>query len=500
MTSLEITNRYTRSLSSKGLRPTDAPPWIDEIDNPYLHGFFAPIQTEHTLEEVEVVEGEIPEDLYGGYYRNSPNQIYAPKNRYHWFDGDGMINGIWFRDGKASYRNRWIRTKAYEMEKEKGTSIWPGVLGPFDFNLPIAPIKDSANTDLVYYNHNLIALWYESGEPYILDPLTLESKGVETLNGQLTVSISAHAHMDLRTGDFLYFSYGDDAPYMHYGVVKPNGEVHQIPIELPGARRPHDLGMTEHYSILHDFPLFHDNEMFKKTGRRVPVFHQDIPTRFGVIPRFGQADEIRWFECEPCYMLHTINCWEERDWIVMVGCRTADPTIHPDPQDGKLAGLLSYLKLRANLYQWKFNLKTGEVQEGDLDDYNAEFPMIHEGYRGRPSRYAYLQDIPYEIPALFQGLLKYDITTGTILDQYNYGEGIYGSEAPFAPRVGSQSEDDGYLVTFTTDTEDWSSYCLIFHAQHIGEGPIARLKMPHRLPSGFHTRWVSGESLFENRQ
>ena len=87
---LEITRRYGKSLSPSGSRPTLAPGWIDRIDNPYLHGLFAPTTAEISAEALPV-EGTLPRDLNGAYFRNGPNSRYAPKNRYHWFDGDGMI-------------------------------------------------------------------------------------------------------------------------------------------------------------------------------------------------------------------------------------------------------------------------------------------------------------------------------------------------------------------------------------------------------------------------
>jgi carotenoid cleavage dioxygenase len=281
---------------------------------------------------------------------------------------------------------------------------------------------------------------------------------------------------------------------MRYGVVTREGRLQVSEITLPGPRRPHDIGVSRNYSILHDFPIFFDPEHFKRTGKRVPTFHPDVPTRFGVLPRMGGNADVRWFECEPCYMLHVINCWEEGDWLVQVGCRTNDPSVHGDPQDGELATMIAYMTLQANLYEWRFNLKTGEVRERPLDSLNAEFPSINRNFMGRPSRYAYLQYIPHEAPLRFEALVKYDITRGTH-ERYDYGPGIFGSEVSFAPRAGAQAEDDGYLVGFVTDTSDWSSACWVFDARDVKGGPIAKLKLPHRLPGGFHALWVEGSNL-----
>lgn len=488
---LEITRRHGKALSPGGTPPTDAPAWIDAIDNPYLHGLFAPVTQEAEAEALPVLAGAVPEALHGGYFRNGPNPRFAPRNRYHWFDGDGMVHGIWFEGGRARYRSRFVATEASALEAERGEAIWPGVLGPFDFGLPLGPLKDTGNTDLIHFGGELLALWYESGRVHRMDPTTLAPKGHAPFPG-LEAPISAHSKVDPHTGDLLVFGYGDRPPYMHYGVVRPDGTVHRTEITLPGPRRPHDLGVTPRYSILHDFPVFFSEELFQRTGKRVPLFHPDVPTRYGVIPRFGTDADVRWFDFEPCYMLHVVNCWEEGDEVVMVGCRTADPSLRPDKADGPIAAMLSGLKLRACLHEWRMNLVTGATSERSLSELNAEFPMMDERRFGRPSRYAYEQVIPYEIPATFEALVKVDIRTGETLARYDYGPGVYGSESPFCPRPGGTEEDDGWVVTFVTDTRDWSSRCLVFDARAIEQGPVAVLGLPHRIPAGFHATWIPG--------
>lgn len=489
MSTLEITQRYAKTLSPNGEPPTDAPEWIHGIDNPYLHGLYAPTTAEREATDLPV-EGQLPSDLKGMYVRNGPNPRFVPPNRYHWFDGDGMVHGIWFDSGRARYTNRWIHTRGFVHEDQDGKSLWGGVLGPFDFSLPGGPLKDTANTDLIDINGRLMALWYESGQLYELDVDTLKTVGTKPFDGQLPRRISAHSKVDPATGDFIFFSYGDRPPYMRYGVRRADGHIHTTEITLPGPRRPHDIGVTPNFSILHDFPVFFDPEHFKRTGKRVPLFHPDVPTRFGVIPRFGQDADVQWFAFSPCYMLHVVNCWEEGDWVVMVGCRNPDPSLHPDRRDGKIAAMLSGLKLKANLHVWKMNLVTGQVEEHPLDDLNAEFPMINPAWMGRKNRHAYLQEIPHEIPATFDALVKVDLQTGQ-RERFAYGDGVFGSEAPFVARPGATEEDDGYIVSFVTDTRDWQSACWVFDARHISTGPVAKVKLPGRIPAGFHATWVA---------
>ncbi|MEO0812876.1 MAG: carotenoid oxygenase family protein, partial [Myxococcota bacterium] len=199
---------------------------------------------------------------------------------------------------------------------------------------------------------------------------------------------------------------------------------------------------------------------------------------------------------EPCYMLHVVNTYEHGDWVVMIGCRTRDPSLSPKREDGKLAAMLSGLKLQANLYEWRMNLKSGEVREGPLDDLNAEFPMIRADRTGRSCRFSYHQIIPYEVPATFEGLVKYDLSTGAYT-RFDYGAGVFGSEAPFAARTESPDadEDDGYVVTFVTDRADWTSAVWVFDAKRIEAGPIAKVRVPGRIPAGFHATWVAGDDL-----
>ncbi len=357
------------------------PSWIYELDNPYLHGVYAPTVNE-LHEESLVVTGALPRDLSGAYFRNGPNPLHHPKNRYHPFDGDGMVHGVYFSDGAASYRNRYVQTAALTQELSVGKSMSPGVMGPFDYDISRFGIKDTSNTDLFWYAGDLMSLWYNAGDPYRLDSLSLETKAHYDLEGRTQRRMSAHSKVDWATGELLFFDYGDEAPFMTYGVADPSGRlVHEVAIDLPGPRLPHDLGFTTHYAVLHDLPFFHDMEVLRKHKYRVLTFHKDIPTRFGIIPRRGQSRDVRWFECEPCYILHTTNCWEEGDWVVMDGCRSINPMPSGQSGDGELASMLAYMRLEANAYRWQFNLVTGEVREGAIDDLNTEFnksnPIFH---------------------------------------------------------------------------------------------------------------------------
>ncbi|WP_205948506.1 carotenoid oxygenase family protein [Pueribacillus theae] len=465
--------------------------------NPYLSDIlYSPNDQEITVDELTVLEGEVPSDFNGAYVRNGPNPKYDPIGRHHWFDGDGMLHAVYIKDGKVGYRNRYIQTKGLQHEKEAGKSLWVGLMENPSQNPKFEPLKNTSNTDVVFHNNNLISLWYISGEPYRVDAKTLETIGVEDFGGKLKNNVSAHSKVDENTGEFIFFDYGNTYPYMMYGVVSADGKsLHSVPIELPGPRLPHDMWISENYSILMDLPLFNDPEALKN-GRYKLGYFDELPSRFGVIPRYGNSNDIRWFEAKPCYIYHSINAWEEGDELVLIGCRVENPLPPVKKGASEIERMLQLMRNEFTLYYWRFNLKTGAVKEGVLDDLNTEFPIINLDYLGRKGRYCYNVHLDISYTLNFDGLVKYDTWTGQS-QKYMFGPHQYGNEAAFAPRINAKSEDDGYVITYIYDKEKDLSELIIIDAQNFELGPIARVAIPQRVPMGFHATWVNGKNLYK---
>jgi len=477
------------------------PAIIDSKGNPYLEGPHAPTREEIDALDLEVI-GEVPRDLDGIYLRNGPNPRHDPLGVHHWFDGDGMLHGVVIADGKISYRNRWIRTRGFETEEAAGKTIWPGIIDRPDRSLEQAwgsdrNLKDASNTDVVFHNGKAVTTFYQCGDPYVVDPHTLETLGTLDLDQQDVRSMSAHNMVDERTGEMMFFDYATVRPFMTYGVLDAHGKlVNHTEIDLPGARLPHTLAISENYTILMDLPLFWDPELLKLDAHKVK-FHPDLPSRFGVIPRHGNGTQIRWFEAEPTYIYHIINAWEDGDEIVLDGCRLG----HPEPtQDdrrryaGPYASLMAWMKLDASYHRWRFNLKTGECRESRISDLISEFPMINSRLNGVPTRYSYHVSFAEADTVLFDGLVKYDSRTGKIW-QHRYEPGHFGSEAPFAPRTGSEAEDDGYVVSFVSVPAEDRAELQVYDAQDIEAGPVCRALIPNHIASGFHACWIAGDRL-----
>ena len=474
---------------------------LDELpvhDIPALSGNSAPVHQEDVFDNLTVI-GQVPADLNGRYVRNGPNAFYTPDWRYHAYDGDGMLHAVRFRQGQVSYRNRWIGTAALTEERAAGHALWKGIKEPQRADRPDEPLKNTSNTDVKYHAGRLISMWYRSGMPYALDPDTLETLGTADFDGAIS-RISAHSRPDEHTGELLFFDYALKAPYMQYGVVGPDRKLkHKIDVPLDGPSLPHDMAITEHYSILHDFPLRPDPEALA-IGRYKVRFHADQPSRFAIVPRYGQASEIRWFTAKPCYMLHVVNAWEEGDEVVMLG---TPYRMHEGP-DGRpdARRLEQTIHLRQRdflLYEWRFNLKTGRTTERAIDDVlNTEFPVINSLYQGRKNKWSYNVLFPQggrEEPR-FPGLVKYNLETGGYV-AYSAGPQFFYNEPGFAPRDNSQAEDDGYLVGLVWNPVDQRSEVQVFDCRgaRIAEGPIARILLPRRVPHGFHATFVSQQTL-----
>jgi len=462
---------------------------------PFLTGAYAPVFEEQVLTDLPI-EGEIPADLNGVYLRNGPDQRFEPKAMHHPFDGDGMLFNAHFDDGRVTIRNKWVRTEGWQVESTTESSEYWGIMSTLKGS-PTQPMKDTANTDVIGHAGVAVASWYLAGEPYLVDPITLDTIGPAPYTAAPGYGFSAHPKVDEITGDLLFFDYFHEAPYMAYGVVGPDRQLkHHVEIPLPGNRLPHDMGVTEHYSILHDLPVWHCEEAYA-AGRHKILFNSDTPARFGVIPRYGKTEELKWFEFSPCFLYHVVNSWEEGDDIIMVACRfmpvmNADGTI----DEARTAKNIAELKMDARLWEYRMNYATGEGSEKCLNpDLNVEFPSYDSARTGRYTEFGYLVDHNPET-LHWTGIRKFNIRTGECLGAWSDDpQHAWYSEPWFAPADNQQSEDHGYVIAFVWNDQTKEQQLQVFDALDINKGPIARVTMPQRVPQGFHACWMAANRI-----
>ncbi|MEM9171208.1 MAG: carotenoid oxygenase family protein [Pseudomonadota bacterium] len=473
---------------------------LQQNDHPYRNGAWTPNYDEYDADDLKVI-GEIPKDIDGIYVRNTENPVHDSIGKYHPFDGDGMLHMIKLQDGHASYKNRFVRTTGFNAEQEAGGPIWIGFTGNPNKSTrkgwgAHGHVKDSSSTDISVHAGQLLSTFWQCGDGYRLSPENLETLGIDSWVP--ADGLSAHPKVDLRTGELMFFNYSTQAPYMHYGVVGADNTLkHLVPIELPGPRLPHDMAISPRYSVLNNFPLYWPKQMLEQ-GFYVPYFDTELPSRFGVIPRYGNSDEVRWFEADRTYVLHFTNCYEEGDELVMDGYFQKNPWPAPldsMPDPYKIIGAgIDLHSLKPHLHQWRFNLVTGETREQRLCDREfVEFGTINPNFSGSKNRYVY-SALGEQGWFLFKGLVKHDLESQTYTECL-FGPERFGSEAPFIPRKDATDEDDGYLISFITDMAQNQSECVILDARAIEDGPLCRIILPHRICSGTHAVWADAEEL-----
>ena len=455
-------------------------------DDPFLRGNYAPWSMEGEIHDL-VVEGEIPRDLDGTLYRNGPNPQFTPRGRYHWFDGDGMIHAFTIRDGKAHYRNRWVRTQRFTMEREAGEALFGGLNDMTATDPRAAGIfPNAANTNIIVHAGKLLALW-EAGPPHELDPRTLDAIGPYDFGGKLLGPMTAHPKVDPETGEMLFFGYSPFPPYLRYYVASADGKLTRSEeIEVPLPTMMHDFITTREHVIFMVFPA---TLRFENFASGAPIrWEPELGTKIGVMPRNGGNADVQWFATDPCYVFHPMNAYTENGKVIADVCRFERLPLF-DGEDAK--GFAN--GPAARLTRWTLDLTGGAVKEERRDDSTVEFPRLDERYTGLRYRHGYAggrTGSPLNVGA-FNALFHYDHQTGR-RRMHDLGPTCFTSEPIFVPRSPQSPEGEGFLLAVVYRHEENRSDLLILDAENVEDKPLATLKLPHRVPYGFHGNWGQG--------
>ncbi|VTS06382.1 carotenoid oxygenase family protein [Tuwongella immobilis] len=464
----------------------DAPKWPK---NPFLQGNYAPVHEEVTRDSLDV-DGEIPAELDGMFVRNGPNPQFPPIGNYHWFDGDGMLHGVRLKNGKASYRNRYIRTAGFLEESKAGKAIYGGLTDPPDVKKMISGgemFKNVANTSLQWHHDKLLAQW-EGGVPHAIAPFTLETEGRYTFGNKLKHAWTAHPKVDPHTGEMVGFGYDTRKPYVQFSVVNAAGQlIRTTPVDIPEPVMMHDFAITQNYAVFMDLPMTFALKRLVSTGSPW-FFDAERESRFGLVPRQPTAPgaapaKIRWFTAPSCFVFHVMNAWEADDSVYLIACR-----YNRFPGALGLGGKSSAPATPnvPKLHQWRFDLKTGKTHETALDDTGCEFPRIPESLQGCPVRYGYVGEGSDDF---FDAIRKIDLKRG-ITTRHALPKHESCGEAVFIPHPKATSEDHGWLITYSHNLQSNRSSVIIVDARNVADKPLAVIHLPTRVPYGFHGTWI----------
>jgi carotenoid cleavage dioxygenase len=429
-------------------------------------GNYAPVHDELTTFDLPV-EGDIPAELNGWYLRNGPN---PRAGQGHWCVGDGMVHGIRLENGRAAwYRNRWVRTESFDN---------PAPLYNDDGSRNLR--SSIANTHVVRHAGKTLALM-EFSLPYEISN-DLKTLGAYDFGGMLTDSMTAHPKICPNTGELHFFGCGNILePHVSYHRADADGRLTiSRPIDVPALTLMHDFALTADHVVFLDLPL-----LFNLQAALTGSFDRDLPyrwddryrARLGVLRRDDPYGPLRWFDIDPCFVFHVVNA-------------------HDVTAPGKNAIALEVLRYDemwrdnsefgtdAALWRWTINLDTRVVEETQLDDRGVEFPRIDDRVAGTAARYS--------VAVGSDALIRYDLQRDTAVEHRFDGAGEAGApgEAVFAPAIGRPDELAGWYLTYVYNSVTDSSDLVVIDASDFEGEPVARIRMPRRVPHGFHGNWM----------
>lgn len=453
---------------------------------------------------IDNIEGEIPKDLEGTLYRNGPGlfDIYGTSIA-HPFDGDGMISAFKFKDGKCYFSNRFVKTKEYLEEKKAKKMLYRGVFGTQKpggllANIFDTRIKNIANTNVICLGDKLLALW-EAAQPYCLDKNTLETIGLDNLNGVLKSgdSFSAHPRFDANSK----FNNGKPS-LVNFGIkvglssvitiyeFDLSGElIHQYSHKIKGFSFIHDFVITPNYCIFFQNPVTYNPFPFlfglKGAGECVN-FLENKPTKIIIIPRQYAPQNVKVLEVDAGFIFHHVNAFEQNNEIIVDSVsysaltQIETNTSYKEVDFDKLAP--------GQLYRFSLNLNDNSVNKKQLNIRPCEFPVINPNNIGRNYRYIFIGATHNKTEnAPLQALLKLDLYTGKT-NLYSYAPNGFAGEPIFVPKSNAQSEDEGWVLHLIYDSANHCSKLVIFDGIDISQ-PVATLFLKNHIPYGLHGTW-----------
>ncbi|XVF89183.1 hypothetical protein PTKIN_Ptkin19aG0109500 [Pterospermum kingtungense] len=512
----------------------------------------APVDELREAAIVTIIDGQIPSDFPDGVYiRNGPNPLFgglkSTKSLFGrsspiWVEGEGMLHALYFsKDTNGSwtviYNNRHVETETFKLEKQRNKpSFLPAVegdslavLSAYLLNLLRfgKPYKNTSNTNV--FEHS--GKFYSSSEndlPQEIDIFTLEALGDWDVNGAWNRSFTAHPKRAPSTGELVTMGIQATKPFVEVGVISADGKklVHKMDLKLDRCPLCHEMGVTNSYNVFMDCPLTVDIDRLVHGGQLIK-YEREGYARIGIMPRYGDADSIKWFKVKPNCTFHIINSFEDGDEVVVWGSRALASVIpghgsdsekfewfpskfRPgEPIEESFDAISEDQLLFHRPYEWRLNMQTGDVKERNLTGPNhfpMEFPMINGAFTGVKNKYGYTQVCHCESSSAkgtgrFSGLAKLYFdeqqNTGTSLDEnrveglikveyHMFEENTYCTGAAFVPKEGGVEEDDGWIITFVHHENANVYQAHIIDTKNFSSKAVAKITIPGRVPDGFH--------------
>jgi carotenoid cleavage dioxygenase-like enzyme len=449
-------------------------------------GFNSPTRFDADVYDCEVW-GQIPTDIQGTFYRMQCDFDYRPpKNEWlTGFNGDGHISRFRFHNGSVDFKGRFIRTARLMAERKERKRLFGVYRNPFTDDPSVAHINRSAANTHTYWHGGKLFVLKEDSLPYYVDPHTLETIGDWNFHGKYTAqTMSAHPKIDPVTGEMIAYGYEakgiltkDIAVY----TINPAGRVtKEVWLQSPYLGIIHDIAITQKHVII---PVIARTSSLERLKAGEPMWDWDgsLPTMVGILPRDGDAKDVRWFKGPSRNTLHFLNATDRGNTVTM---ELPTSSGERDP---------------SQIRRWTFDLnsKSDAFQEDVVSTTPGFLPRMDDRYLSLDYRYAFISSrVPSATPdpkaspmsGGTQVVQRLDVRTGDIKQCVVEGK-VALQESCFVPRANSKNEGDGYVMTIASNFDTMSSDMIITDAQHLEDGIIATVKLPFRLRSGTHTNW-----------
>ncbi|OYR43494.1 carotenoid oxygenase family protein [Halorubrum sp. Eb13] len=468
------------------------------------------------------VRGDLPKWLRGSLIRNGPGAFSFPGGSEvdHWFDGLAMLYRFTFDPGDDAgsvaggdggavhYRNRFLRTDAYEA----ATS------GEFEggFATGETTLRSRLATFLTepYDNTNIIA--ERVGDAYValtesprgvgFDPDTLETTGAvdrdgDAPSGQLSC---AHFKRDPATGALVTVDteFGRTSRYHVTAWTADGDRRHVGSVETDRPAYMHSFALTPRYVVLTEFPLRLDPRRFLKPGRQPPFIEQfewepERGTRIVVLDRTTGA-VVAEPTADPLFGFHHVNAFEREggdevvfDLETVPDAAAIDSLYLENVRAGEMDAIAG--RIERFTVDLGSDTRTGRYGGGSDADVAREtlsaegsaLPTCSPARWCREHRYVYAMGMDAPVTEWARRVLKLDAETGTVRTFDSGGD--YFGEPIFVPAPDGESEDDGVVLTVALDVDADRSRLLVLDGETLAER--ARATLPHAVPFDFHGRY-----------
>lgn len=439
------------------------------------------------------IEGDLPKDIKGTYYRNGPTRHEVGAMRYHhFFDGDGMIQAFRFDgDGHISHHGKFIETQKFLNEKQANKPLYQGFGTSLDFlTADSADSINTANIHIIKYDGELLALW-EGGSAHIIDENTLDTIGVKHWSNESAgFPFSAHTRVD-RQGILWSFGYAPIGGMLILYRVDPGKGLEKISaIPMPNTPMIHDFIVTDNY-IMFLLPPFNFDS--SRDGSFLERFHwkANDTTRVLIIDK-NNFEVIKQTEMPTHWIFHYSNAYEHGDNIHFTSAFYNSPDVMTKSFRDTMMGQV-YLDKKDRPYavHVSINVKTGNFTLEKQPELSfAEFPRFDERQFGKKQRYSYMLTGRQNDGFIFDSVGFVD-HHNEVASSYYYGAHQIAGEHIYIPHPHKEDEESGWVIGLTEDVYKERSTLNIFNADNIAAGPICRAHCNYNIPFGLHGSFIS---------